>query len=101
MYSGEWDDSIGSFVLQEQWPESWLPTGLLAFFKDKDCVQGFFGFAFTEGSLLGILQAVFNRLAAVARDGSFLESHRASTDGSKQREPPIINDGIFRLSAMR
>ena len=48
-----------------------------------------------------MLHAVFNLLAAVARDGSFFESHRASTDGSKQREPPITRDGIFRFSASR
>src|SRR5208337_2328581 len=48
-----------------------------------------------------VIQAVFSRLAAVAKDGSFFESHKASTDGSKHREPPIISDGIFRCCAIR
>jgi len=45
--------------------------------------------------------ATLKRFAATASDGSFFESHSASTEGSKQREPPITIDGIWRLSAIR
>ena len=45
--------------------------------------------------------AALKRLAAAASDGSFFESHNARTDGSNNREPPIMSDGIWRFSAMR
>lgn len=50
---------------------------------------------------LALHQAFLSRRAATERVGSFFASQSASTEGSKQRCPPIINEGIWRFCAKR